>query len=283
MTTTKIPKMSAESAEKIRKLMVDNQPIFDALALDNKKVFEKPPTAALAPLSNQTTYTTTLAATTQTMQNITFTYNTISISGTTMISPNNNYDSWAYQPYDELRRRKDMERDYYYNRGRDRDGARVGNDGSAEIRHDGMHLLLDRYIVDQIVRSHPLVAAMENENKRLKMGPPPVHRAKPTGFNRYVNASDLMEEFIAYCGEHGTRQSEMKEMPVDLFIKWLIIRACEEDQEDPNVTLEIPHRKQPRCLGCQRYLKRDSRVPLHNDGCAARYFAKHQPKELVSA
>lgn len=98
----------------------------------------------------------------------------------------------------------------------------------------------------------------------------------PRGFNRYVNGSDLLEEFIKYLGEQGVRQSEVMSLPIDLFIRWLVIRACEADEVEPNITLELPALPpQPRCLGCQRYLSRNaSPPPLHDARCAERYFTR---------
>lgn len=100
-------------------------------------------------------------------------------------------------------------------------------------------------------------------------------RRPPEGFNRYINASDLMEEFIGYLAGEGVRQREVLGLPLDLFIKWLIIRACEEDREEPNVTLALPARPaQPRCLGCQRFMALQTRLPLHGPACAGRYFER---------
>lgn len=100
-------------------------------------------------------------------------------------------------------------------------------------------------------------------------------RPPPREFNRYINASDLLEEFIAWVGQQGVRQGEFMDLPVDLFVKWLVIRACEEDQEEPNVVLALPvPAAQPRCLGCQRFMSRDTTIPLHDGTCAERHFGR---------
>lgn len=96
----------------------------------------------------------------------------------------------------------------------------------------------------------------------------------PLEFNRYLNASDLLEEFIAWLGTEGVRQGEVMDLPLDLFVKWVIVRACEQDDEEPNVALDVPRRPQPRCLGCQRFMPRRARVPLHGPRCAERHFAR---------
>lgn len=101
----------------------------------------------------------------------------------------------------------------------------------------------------------------------------------PLPFNRYINASDLLEEFIAFVGAEGVRAGEVFGLPVELFIKWLIIRACEEDQEEPNVELALPApQAQPRCIVCKRFLRRHTDVPFDRRRCMERYAAK----ELVA-
>lgn len=114
-------------------------------------------------------------------------------------------------------------------------------------------------------------AAMLNA---VKYVPTPKYAA-PHGFNKYVNGSDLMEEFIRYLGTEGVRKGEMMELPVELFIKWLIIRACEEDKEETDVVLKLPAPKQqPRCLSCRRWM-RQAQVLLCGPPCATRYFARN--------
>ena len=103
-----------------------------------------------------------------------------------------------------------------------------------------------------------------------------LRRPAPLEFNRYINGSDLLEEFIAFAGEHGARQDDVLELPVELFVKWLIVRACEEDQEEPPEVIEprALRRPQPRCLGCQRWMRRGVELPMHDDRCASLYFAR---------
>ena len=107
-------------------------------------------------------------------------------------------------------------------------------------------------------------------------------RMKPSGFNKYVNASDLLEEFIAFLGSERVKKGEVMGLPVELFIKWLIIRACEEDEEEPNVVLQLPAPKaKPRCLGCGQYMHLNPGIPLiHNQQCSQYYFSR---KEKVYA
>lgn len=101
--------------------------------------------------------------------------------------------------------------------------------------------------------------------------------APPLNFNKYINASDLLEEFIQYLGEHKVKQGEVYQLPMDLFIKWLIIRACEEDKEEPNAILQLPAPKsQPRCMGCQKFMPKGTEFMIHSGMCADLYFKREK-------
>lgn len=74
-------------------------------------------------------------------------------------------------------------------------------------------------------------------------------------FNRYINASDLLENFIDYLGSLGVRRSEFKTIPVEMFIKWVVIQAATQDGDpipDIDPTVHLPHR--PRCRHCGRFI-----------------------------
>lgn len=102
-------------------------------------------------------------------------------------------------------------------------------------------------------------------------------RPSPLEFNKYINASDLMEEFIEFLGENKVKQQEAWNIPIEHFIKWLIIRACEEDKEEANVTLELPSpKKQPRCMGCQKFMPKLIEAPFHTEICAGFYFSRQK-------
>lgn len=128
----------------------------------------------------------------------------------------------------------------------------------------------------QLQQLRAQVVAIQQQYQQYPPPLPPVQPVRPpAGFNRYVNASDLVEDFIAFAGAEGVRQGDVLGLPVELFVKWLVIRACEEEQADPGVTLELPRRAaQPRCLGCQRWMRRGVTVPLHDDRCAGLYFGR---------
>ena len=104
----------------------------------------------------------------------------------------------------------------------------------------------------------------------------------PLEFNKYINGSDLLEEFIAFLDTQKVKQHEVMGLPVELFIKWLIIRACEQDGEEPNVTLTLPTRQHAvHCLGCGKFMTPKLRPQLHNERCAGYYFRRQKEQVLA--
>lgn len=75
-------------------------------------------------------------------------------------------------------------------------------------------------------------------------------------FNRYINASDLLEDFIRFAGEHGAKQGDVLSIPIEVFINWLIVEASKADgEEPPELPLESKLRKTyDRCLCCGRFI-----------------------------
>lgn len=74
-------------------------------------------------------------------------------------------------------------------------------------------------------------------------------------FNKFLNASDLLEDFIRDCGALGVRQGEFLKIPIHAFINWLIFKAAEADGEESPVPM-LPASKPvvDRCLFCKRFL-----------------------------
>lgn len=102
-------------------------------------------------------------------------------------------------------------------------------------------------------------------------------------FNPFINASDKIEDFIRYCGKRGVRQHEMLDLPLSLFIGWLILEAAKADREpapkDINLIPDLRRQITRRCLGCGRFMKRESQI----DYCASPCFDRHyQRLELDS-
>lgn len=83
------------------------------------------------------------------------------------------------------------------------------------------------------------------------------YRAAEREFNRYLNSSDLMEEFIAFAAAAGANKRDILGLPLNLFITFLIIRAAESDGEEPpdDVILQLPKPKIDRCGFCGRFLR----------------------------
>lgn len=66
-------------------------------------------------------------------------------------------------------------------------------------------------------------------------------------FNKFLNASDIIEDFIRYCGGLGLKTPDISQLPVELLIRFLIIRAAEADgetvEEKDRLTFEEMSRK----------------------------------------
>lgn len=109
--------------------------------------------------------------------------------------------------------------------------------------------------------------------RRKKVVPPhadlPIRKPPPREFNRYINGSDLLEEFIRFLGRNQVRKAEALQMPLELFIQWLIIEAAKADNEEPPLQLRLPPRK-ARCLQCSRVLRRRSALMLCSTACVMR-------------
>ncbi len=83
-------------------------------------------------------------------------------------------------------------------------------------------------------------------------------------FNRFVNASDIFEEFIHYVGKLGVTREQLPKLPVELFIKYIIIRATEEDGDlvpeemklEHHPALMAPRKHTSRCLSCGRFVRK---------------------------
>jgi hypothetical protein len=52
-------------------------------------------------------------------------------------------------------------------------------------------------------------------------------------FNRFVNGSDLVGEFIEDLGKLGANQEQAAAADIEMFIRWLVHKAAEHDQEAP--------------------------------------------------
>lgn len=107
-------------------------------------------------------------------------------------------------------------------------------------------------------------------------------------FNRFVNASDLVEEFIRFMGQKfNVKQSEILDIPIELFITWLILKACQEDGDE--VPLDVPKIEDhsfvskkttiviPRCRWCGRFISKvrsANKIMFCNPYCMDKMVAK---------
>lgn len=102
-------------------------------------------------------------------------------------------------------------------------------------------------------------------------------------FNRYINASDILAKFIEFCGKKAAvTREEMLELPVRLFIQYLILEAAKADGEPEPVDLTlIPDlRKVANCLGCDQPLPPERRArKLHY--CGPGCLEQHEQRELA--
>lgn len=111
-------------------------------------------------------------------------------------------------------------------------------------------------------------------------------------FNRYVNASDLLEEFIDFVdGVGGIDKDAFMALPVESFIRWLVLRAAQADGEDepgdaeavkahiaPPAALPAPSKAIARnCRCCGRFVSR-KRADHGMRFCSAEHFAAFETK-----
>ena len=80
-------------------------------------------------------------------------------------------------------------------------------------------------------------------------------------FNRYLNASDLLEDFVGFCGQNNLSKKEFSELPLEIFIYWLIVRAAEADGDSTDEVLPLlttavkeSNLHGARCKCCGKYL-----------------------------
>ena len=95
----------------------------------------------------------------------------------------------------------------------------------------------------------------------------------PHGFNRYLNGSDLLEEFIKFCGDQGVKADQFMKLPIEFFLNWLILEAAEADGEEKpeGVVLALPvGRHTNRCQACGRFIARGQDRAWCGQRCAVK-------------
>lgn len=99
-------------------------------------------------------------------------------------------------------------------------------------------------------------------------------------FNRYLNASDLLEEFIHFVGTLGAKQHEVLTIPIELFINWLIIEASKFDGEEPPALPVSNPKILNRCLCCGRFITKASAQLAKF--CNPDHYSVYLTKQVVS-
>lgn len=79
-------------------------------------------------------------------------------------------------------------------------------------------------------------------------------------FNPFLNASDLLEQYIEELVPLGVRQDQVLHLEIEGFIYWLIHRAAERDGDAPPADVpRLPSRASAirnRCCTCGRFILR---------------------------
>lgn len=82
-------------------------------------------------------------------------------------------------------------------------------------------------------------------------------------FNKFLNVSDVLEDFIGYCADQRISQKDFSELPINLFIYWLIVKAAEADGDDPGdatpmLTHAVRNKKlhKHKCKCCGKFLSK---------------------------
>jgi hypothetical protein len=111
-------------------------------------------------------------------------------------------------------------------------------------------------------------------------------------FNRYINGSDMLEEFIKFISGIGKiNKQEFFNLPVELFIQWLVIRAAEQDGEDADYTPVIKalpnpnrHKHSIRCKCCGKFMINRELLFCSSEHMNKYSLAKNifQPRALTS-
>lgn len=84
-------------------------------------------------------------------------------------------------------------------------------------------------------------------------------------FNKYINSSDLLSDFIEDMGKLGATAEQVLNTPIQFFIRWLIYKSAESDGEESDESLlditksvkmniEPPKRITFKCKHCGKFI-----------------------------
>lgn len=114
-----------------------------------------------------------------------------------------------------------------------------------------------------------------------------LYKSPPSrGFNRYLNGSDLLEGFIGYCADQGLSKKEFTQLPIELFIYWLVVEAARSDGDPVDDTLPLLESAVSkvkivyhRCKCCGKFLS--TKYKQKNiDFCSSEHFAIFMERQL---
>ncbi len=144
------------------------------------------------------------------------------------------------------------------------------------IPNSGCRLLLPND-VEVRVESNGAISINDAERKVF-------YEAAPRRFNKYLNASDVLENFIRYLGRMEVRQRHVMKMPLGLFINWLIIEAATADGDPaddlkPKLVEGVATLKaQPRCFYCKRFIAQ-ARHERGINFCSSQHMDRYLARE----
>lgn len=133
----------------------------------------------------------------------------------------------------------------------------------------------DGWTIDYTTSNFPI-----QKPRYIKTPPLPQTRPDPRILNKYLNASDLLEDFILDMKPLGIRQNEVLSVPIELFINWLIIRSAEEDGLDAPALARLPDKRRDRCWDCGKFINSQQR----QSGmffCSGAHFDRYALKEAA--
>lgn len=97
-------------------------------------------------------------------------------------------------------------------------------------------------------------------------------------FNKYMNASDLIEDFIKDVGKLGVTQGQLLKLPINALFVWLVMKAAEADGEKPPADVpkleslpEVRMNIKPKCKCCGRFID-EKRHALGVNFCSSQHM-----------
>lgn len=110
------------------------------------------------------------------------------------------------------------------------------------------------------------------------------YKKNPTKeFNKFINASDILEEFVKYLGTIGAKQGDVLNIPLEMFINWIIIEAAKADGEEPpeDVKLLTSKLHTCKCKNCGKFITKQ-KYNLGINFCNTEDLQKYMVKKRVN-